>query len=102
MEVIVVILLLFGAFSLGSATHDSADDDPADMEISTAVSERPNATGNALGDAIGTESDNYVQLQDCMANRHYVIYRDLTNLHVGEVEAEATTPGDCNGTCLDE
>ena len=80
MEVFVAILLLFGAFSLGSAT--SNDDDPADVELSTAVNVKQDLPGK------GTQADGveHAQLPDCLSDRHFVIYRDLTTAYKNKSE----------------
>ena len=74
MEVFIAILLLFGAFSLGSATSDDADYDPAGVELSTALNVKQNLPGK------GTQAEGveHTQLPDCLVDRHFVIYRDLT------------------------
>lgn len=90
MEVIVAILLLFGAFSLGSATGDDADDHTAGVEIPATAYERQDVTGNDL-EASDAE---HAQVQDCFVDRHVVIHRDLTVPHENEIEAERTGAGD--------
>ena len=87
MEVFVAILLLFGAFSLGSATSDHADDDPVGVELSTAVNVKQGLPGK------GTQADGveHTQLPDCLSDRHFVIYRDLTAAYKNR--SETATPG---------
>jgi len=87
MEVFVAILLLFGAFSLGSATSDDADDDPVGVELSTAVDVKQDLPGK------GTQADGveHTQLPDCLSGRHFVIYRDLTAAYKNR--SETATPG---------
>jgi hypothetical protein len=97
MEVFVVILLLFGAFSLGSATHEEMDALPTTMEVTAAVNESPHDEPRASED-----DDDEAPLQDCMMNWHYVIYRDLTRAHEASVDAESGSGGDCDGVCADE
>ena len=74
MEVLVAIILLFGAFALGSATHHDADDDLAGLEHTVTANERQEQPG------VSVESANVepVQSPDCLADRHFVIYRDLS------------------------
>ena len=45
MEVFVVIVLLFGAFSLGSATHSDVDADQATVEVPAAMNESTAGSG---------------------------------------------------------
>jgi len=87
MEVFVAIFLLFGAFSIGSATRDAVDDDPAGVEISTAVDVKQDLPGQGA-QAEGVE---HTQLPDCLADRHFVIYRDLTAAYKNK--NETATPG---------
>jgi len=98
MEVVIAIILLFGAFSLGSATHDGANDDSASLEIPVAVNEGQDVPSKAPD----AESVDHAQFQDCLANRHDVIYRDLTRAHAREIESETTHSDDCDETCPDE
>ena len=74
MEMLVAILLLFGASTLGSATHHDADDGLAGLEQTVAANERQEQPGEVV------ESANVepVQSPDCLADRHFVIYRDLS------------------------
>jgi hypothetical protein len=82
MEVFIAILLLFGAFSLGSATSDDADDGPVGVELSTAVNVKENLPGK------GTQAEGveHTQLPDCLIDRHFVIYRDLTAAYKNKSE----------------
>lgn len=98
MEVFVVILLLFGAFSLGSTNHDAMEADPKTVEVPAAV----NASPEKSDDARESEDDDEAQLQDCMLNRHEMIYRDLSRAHGHEVVAATKSAGDCDGGCADE
>ncbi len=93
MEVVVAIMLLFGAFSLGSAMHDGADADPVVNEPPAAPSEVQDVPTVGTGDG---------QHQECIANRHHVIYRDLTHALSPEEGGETIPPGDCDGACADE
>lgn len=82
MEVFIAIVLLFGAFSLGSATSDDADVDPVGVELSTAV----NVKQNQLGKGRQAEGVEHTQLPDCLSDRHFVIYRDLTTAYKNKSE----------------
>ncbi len=98
MEVFVAILLLFGAFSLGSATSDDANDDPAGLEPPVTANERQDLPGKGVeaGDV------EHTQLRDCLAGRHVVIYRDLTVPYENEIETETTRAGDSEEAYPDE
>ena len=98
MEVFVVIVLLFGAFSLGSATHSDVDADQATVEVPAAMNESTAGSGEVHVD----EMFDHTPLQDCMTNRHVVIYRDLTRANVRKLDAATKTPGNCDGVCVDE
>lgn len=98
MEVFVVILLLFGAFSLGSTNHDAMEAEPATVEVPAAV----NASPNRPDDVRESEGDDEEQLQDCMLNRHEMIYRDLSRAHGHEIVTATKSAGDCDGRCADE
>ena len=91
MEVFVAILLLFGAFSIGSAASDDADDDPVGVELSTAVNVKQDLPGK------GTQTDGveHTQLPDCLSDRHFVIYRDLIAAYKNK--RETATPGTSDG-----
>lgn len=98
MEVFVAILLLFGAFSLGSATSDDAKDDPAGLELPTTANERQDLPGKGVeaGDV------EHTQLRDCLVDRHFVIYRDLTVSYENEIETETTRASDIEEAYPDE
>ncbi len=98
MEVFVAILLLFGAFSLGSATHEGMEGDPTTLEVPAAV----NALPDGPDDVHASGNDDPAQLQDCMLNRHAVIYRDLSRAHAREIHATTESAGGCDGVCTDE
>jgi len=98
MEVFVAILLLFGAFSLGSATSDDADDDIAGVDISTAVNVKQDLPGKGA-QADGVE---HTQLPDCLADRHFVIYRDLTAVYKNRSETATPGAGDAEDAYPDE
>lgn len=97
MEVFVAILLLFGAFSLGSATHEGMEGDPTTVEVPAAV----NALPDGPDDVHASGDDDPAQLQDCMLNRHDVIYRDLSRARAREINVAAESAGDCDGACTD-
>ena len=86
MEVFVAILLLFGAFSLGSSTNNHADDDPSGLELTTTANERQDLSGKGAkaGDV------EHTQLRDCLVDRHSIIYRDLTVPYENEIEMQTT------------
>ena len=86
MEVFIAILLLFGAFSLGSATSDDSDVDPAGLENPATSYEQQDLPGKGVeaGDV------EHTLLRDCLADRHFVIYRDLTVRYENEIETETT------------
>ena len=98
MEVFVAILLLFGAFSLGSATNNHADDDPSGLELPTTANERQDLSGK------GAEAGDveHTQLRDCMIDRHTVIYRDLTVSYENEIEMEKIRASDSGEVYPDE
>ncbi len=98
MEVFIAILLLFGAFSLGSATGEVADEDPAGLGLTEIANERQDLPGK------GVEAGEveYTQFEDCLADRHFIIYRDLTVSYNKEIETEMTGASDCEGECPDE
>ena len=98
MEVFVAILLLFGAFSLGSATHEGMEGDPTTLEVPAAV----NALPDGPDDVHASGNDDPAQLQDCMLNRHAVIYRDLSSTHGRAAVAATKSAGNCDGVCADE
>jgi len=98
MEVFVVILLLLGAISLGSAPHEAMDGDSTTVEAPAAANALPVGTD----DVRTSEDDEEEQLQDCMLNRHDVIYRDLSRAYGRQVVAATESAGDCDGLCADE
>lgn len=98
MEVFVVILLLFGAFSLGSTNHDAMEAEPATVEVPAAV----NVSPDRPDDVRESEDDDEAQQQDCMLNRHEMIYRDLSRAHGHEIVTATKSAGDCDGRCADE
>ena len=98
MEILVVILLVFGAVSLDSATHESMEGDSATTE-QTAAENQSVQSHAAAADA---ETINHATLQDCLLNRHDVIYRDLTRVHETDIDAVSASSCDCNGVCPDE
>lgn len=98
MEAFVAILLLIGAFSLGSATHEGMEGDRTTVEAQAAV----NASSDGLGGVRASEDNDEAQLHDCMLNRHDVIYRDLSRAHAREIHAVTESASDCDGKCTDE
>ena len=98
MEVFVAILLLFGAFSLGSATNNHAEDDPSGLELPTTANERQDLSGK------GAEAGDveHTQLRDCLVDRHTVIYRDLTIHYETEIETQTTPDSDSEEAYPDE
>ena len=98
MEVFVVILLLFGAISLGSAPHEGMEGDPTTVEAPAVV----NALPAGADDVRASNDDDETQLQDCMLNRHDVIYRDLSRAHGRETVAATNSADNCDGVCADE
>jgi len=98
MEVFVAIILLFGAFSIGSATNDDADDDPAGLELPITVSERKDLPGKGT-EAGGVE---HTQLPDCLADRYFVIYRDLTAAYKNKNETATIDVSDSEEAYPDE
>ena len=98
MEVFVAILLLFGAFSLGSATNNHAEDDPSGLELPTTANEQQNLSGK------GAEAGDvgHTQLRDCLVDRHTVIYRDLTIHYENEIETQTTPDSDSEEAYPDE
>ncbi len=90
MEIFVAILLLFGAFSLGSATNNHVDEDPSGLELPTKANVRQDLSGK------GAEAGEveHTQLRDCMVDRHTVIYRDLTVPYGNEIETQMTPASD--------
>ncbi|MCK9550609.1 hypothetical protein [Aquamicrobium sp.] len=98
MEVFVVILLLFGAISLGSTTHEGMEGDPMTVEVPAAVSGSPDGSDSARA----SDDDDQAHLRDCMLNQHDVIYRDLSRAHGREIMAATKSAGECDGGCADE
>lgn len=98
MEVFLAILVLFGALSLGSATHEGMEGDRMTVEVPAAV----NALPDGPDDAHASVDDDPAQLQDCMLNRHDVIYRDLSRARAREINVATESTGDCDGACTDE
>lgn len=98
MEVILAILLLFGAYSLGAAGHHGEGERPP-MAANPADPSNSEATPAAGHEVKSAEP---VDLLDCAADRHYVIYKDLTHSEVRKDEADTTPSDECEGTCRDE
>ncbi len=98
MEVFVAILLLFGAFSLGSASNNDADNDPAGSELPVTA----NARLDLPGQGVEAGAVEHTQWRDCLAERHFVIYRDLTVVYENEIETETAGAGDIEEAYPDE
>lgn len=98
MEVFVVILLLFGAISLGSTTLEGMEGDPTTVEVPAAGNASPNGPDSARA----SDDDFQAQLPDCMLNRYDVIYRDLSRTHGPAIVAATKSAGNCDGVCADE
>lgn len=98
MEVFVAIILLFGALSLGSATHKGMEGDPTNVELPAAVNDSPDERDGVRASA----NDHEAQLHDCMLNRHEMIYRDLSHARGHEIIDATKSAGDCDGRCADE
>jgi len=98
MEVFLAILLLFGAYSLGAAGHDAENDHPQ-----TAALHADTRSDQAVHDAARqAKRIEPIDLLECAADRHYVIYKDLTHSEARK-DAKNTTPSnECEGTCRDE
>ena len=98
MEVFVAILLLFGAFSLGSATNNHADDDPSGLELPTTANVRQDLSGK------GAEAGDveHTHLRDCLVDRHSIIYRDLSVAYENEIETQTTPVNDSEEAYPDE
>ena len=90
MEIILGILLLFGAFTLGTVSSDSTD-----RETHTTQMEPDGTTQQAQAVAVGS-------LQKCQAIGSAVIYRDLTVPYVRPGDQKSTSDGDCEVDCWDE
>ncbi|MEW5756467.1 MAG: hypothetical protein AB1810_09185 [Pseudomonadota bacterium] len=98
MEVFVAILLLFGAFSLGAASRDGVDEEPAAAQTSDASGERANVPETVQDAKNVGDRRSY----GCAADRHYVIYRDLTRAPDHAGDRQTAYGGDCEGSCQDE
>ena len=98
MEVFAAILLLFGALSLGSATHKGMEAQPMDVNVPAVLSVSPNEPSGVRASA----NDHEAQLSDCMLTRHDVIYRDLSRAHGREIYSAPKSAGDCDNECSDE
>ena len=85
MEVFIAIILLLGAFSLGSATHHDADDDLGGWEQTVTANERQEQPGESFESA----NVEHVHSPGCLADRHFVIYRDLSVAYKSRHEIDA-------------
>lgn len=98
MEVFVAILLLFGAFTLGAASRDGVDEEPATAQTTDASGERADVPEEVRDAKNVDDGRSY----DCAADRHYVIYRDLTRAHDRAGDGQTAYGSDCKGSCRDE
>ena len=98
MDVVLVIILLFSAFSLGSATRDGADNTPAGLDMHTTMNEQHDPLDKGI-EAAEVEDR---QWRECIANRHCIIYRDLTVPHKNEIETEMNHVSDSKDAVSDE
>ena len=91
MEIVLGILLLFGAFTLGAVTSGSDDNDTDTAQIET--------------DVYGHHEQAVAPLQECQASGSAVTYRDLTIpyiQHIQRSDQKTTSAGDCEVNCWDE
>ena len=88
MEIVLGILLLFGAFTLGAVTSGSDDNDIDTAQIVT--------------DAYGDHEQAAAPLKKCQTIGSAVIYRDLTVPYVRPGDQKSTSDGDCEVDCWDE
>ena len=90
MEMLFAIILLLGAFAMGSATHHDADDDLAGLEQTVTANKRQEQPGESVESA-NVEHD---QSSGCLADRHFVIYRDLSVAYKNKHETDAAPVND--------
>ena len=90
MEIVLGILLLFGAFTLGAVTSGSDDNDTDTAEIETDAYDHHEQAVAAS------------PLQQCQASGSAVTYRDLTVPYVRPGDQKSTSAGDCEVDCWDE
>ena len=93
MEIVLGILLLFGAFTLGAVTSGNDDNDTNTAQIEI--------------DAYGHHEQAVAAspLQECQASGSAVTYRDLTIpyiQHIQRSDQKSTLAGDCEVDCWDE
>ena len=91
MEIVLGILLLFGAFTLGAVTSGSDDSDTDTAQIET--------------DVYGHHEQAVATLKECQASGSAVTYRDLTIpyiQHIQRSDQKTTSAGDCEVNCWDE
>ena len=90
MEIVLGILLLFGAFTLGAVTSGNVGSDTDTAQIET--------------EAYGHHEQAVTAspLQQCQANGSAVTYRDLTVPYVRPGDQKSTSAGDCEVDCWDE
>lgn len=89
MEIVLAILLLFGGFTLGSATTDKSSDDKQSTMISSHVK-------GAAGSVPVTQTMRQGDPTGCRSGKS-VIYRDLTVPYYGQIERPAMEISDCEG-----
>ena len=90
MEIVLGILLFFGAFTLGAVTSGSDDNDTNTAQIEI--------------DAYGHHEQAVAAspLQQCQASGSVVTYRDLTVPYVQRSDQKTTPAGACEVNCWDE
>jgi hypothetical protein len=86
MEPIIVILLLFGAFTLGT---ESTGSKPAEATETISEQQQQVAEGRATA----------LSLQRCLSGRHSIIYRDLT---LPFARQQIALPAPHESGCIDE
>lgn len=94
MEFVLVILLFFGGFALGSISADISEDDaPSTMSL---------FDGEGVSDSVPDGEAGHRPVPTPCHFGGAVIYRDLTVLYRGEVREQASHTADCEGECPDE
>ena len=88
MEIVLGILLLFGAFTLGAVTSDSTDHDTRAAQIVT--------------DGLGYHTQSTSPLQTCQVSRSAKTYRDLTVPYAQPVDQRRVPASDCEVDCWDD
>ena len=90
MEIVLGILLLFGAFTLGTVTSDTVDHDTLTARIET---DSPGHHEQAVAAS---------PLQNCQASGSAKTYRDLTVPYARPVEQKPVPASDCEVDCWDD